>query len=133
MQYVCKDGHEHFDTFKQQEKKKLHEILSKFHVGHDQIGATVQKLRAKQVNTTICQNQPHSIFYTPQLRATQLKYNPPRHDTIEGKKHYNKKLTTTSMTSWITRKRTHKMASHTQFQTEKISVYDSAVFDLEAY
>ena len=65
MQYVCNDGHEHFKTYKQQEKMKLDEILSKFHVGHDQIGATDQKLRAKQEITTICQNQPHSIFYTP--------------------------------------------------------------------
>ena len=68
MQYVCNDGHEHFKTYNQQEKMKLHEILSKFHVGHDQIGATVQQLRAKQEITTICQNQPHSIFYAPQLR-----------------------------------------------------------------
>ena len=73
MQYVCNDGHEHFKTHNQQDKMKLHEILSKFHVGHDQIGATVQHLEAKQENTTICQNQPHSIFYTPQLRATQLR------------------------------------------------------------
>ena len=73
MQYVCNDGHEHFKTYNQQEKMKLHEILSKFHVGHDQIGATVQQLRAKQENTTICQNQPHNTFYAPQLRATQLR------------------------------------------------------------
>ena len=117
MQYVCNDGHEHFKTNNQKEKMKLHEILSKFHVGHDQIGATDQKLRAKQEITTICQNQPHSIFYTPQLRATQLQSTQPRHDTIEGKKHYNIQLTTTSMASWITRERSHKMASHTLFQT----------------
>ena len=73
MQNVCNDGYEHFKTNNQQEKMKLHEILSKFHVGHDQIGATVQQLRAKREITTICQNQPHSTFYTPQLRATQLK------------------------------------------------------------
>ncbi len=65
-------SHTLFQTW-QQGKMKLHEILSKFHVGHDQIGATVQQLRAKQEITTICQNQPHSIFYTPQLRATQLR------------------------------------------------------------
>ena len=68
MQYVCNDGHEHFKTYNQQEKMKLHEILSKFHVGHDQIRATIQQLRAKQEITTICQNQPHSIFYAAQLR-----------------------------------------------------------------
>ena len=73
MQYVCNDGHEHFKTYNQQEKMKLNEILSKFHVGHDQIGATVQKPRAKQEVTTNCQNQPHSIFYAPQLQATQLR------------------------------------------------------------
>ena len=68
MKYVCNDGHEHFKIYNQQERMKLHEILSKFHIGHDQIGATVQQLRAKQEITTICQNQPHSIFYAPQLR-----------------------------------------------------------------
>ena len=68
MQNVRNRGYEHFKTYKQQEKKKLRENLSKFHVGHDQIVATVQKLRAKQEITTICQNQPHSIFYAPQLR-----------------------------------------------------------------
>ena len=117
MQYVCNEGHEHFKTYNQQDKMKLHEILSKFHVGHVQNGATVQKLRAKKEMTTICQNQPHSIFYTPQLRATKSQYAQPRHDTVEGKKHYNIQLTTTSMEAWITRKRSHKMASHTQFQT----------------
>ena len=74
MQHVCNNGHEHFKTYNQQDKIKLHEILRKFHAGHDQIGATVQKLRAKQEITTICQNQPLSIFYTPQLRATQIQY-----------------------------------------------------------
>ena len=105
MQYVCNDGHEHSKAYNQQEKMKLHVILSKFHIGHDQIGATVQQLRAKQEITTICQNQPHSIFYTPQLRATQLKYNQPRHDTKEGKKHYYKQLTTTSMAARNTSKK----------------------------
>ena len=117
MQNVCNDGHEHLKTYKQQEKMKLHEILSKFHVGHDQIGATDQKLRVKQEITTVCQNQPHSIFYTPQLRATKSQHDQPRHDTIEGKKHYKLQPTTPSMASRITRKRSHKMASHTQFQT----------------
>ena len=117
MQYVCNGGYEHLKTSKHQGKMKLHEILSKFHVGHDQIGATVRKLRAKQEITTICQNQPHSFFYTPQLRATQLQSTQPRHDTKEGKKHYNKQLTTTSMAWWIIRERSHKMTSHTLFQT----------------
>ena len=39
MQYVCNDGYEHFKSYNEQEKMKLHEILSKFHVGHVQIGA----------------------------------------------------------------------------------------------
>ena len=67
MQYVCNDGHEHFKTYNQQDKMKLHDILSKFHMEHNQNGATVQQLRAKQELTTICQNQPHRIFYAPQL------------------------------------------------------------------
>ena len=64
MRYVCHDGHEHFKTYNQQDKMKLHEILRKFHVGHDQIGATDQKLRAKQDITTICQIS-HIAFSTP--------------------------------------------------------------------
>ena len=56
MQYVCNDSHEHFKTYNQQDKMKLHEILSKFHIGHDQNEATVQQLRDKQEITTICQN-----------------------------------------------------------------------------
>ena len=82
MQSVCNDGHEHFKTYNQQEKMKLHEILSKFHIGHDQIGATVQKLRAKQEITTICQNQPHSIFYTLEPLATQIQKAQTRHEAI---------------------------------------------------
>ena len=68
MQYVCNDSHEHFETYNQQDKMKLHEILSKLHIAHDQNGATVRKLRAKQENTTNSQNQPHSTFYASQLR-----------------------------------------------------------------
>ena len=117
MQYVCNGGYEHFKTHNQQDKMKLHKILSKFHVGHDQIGATDQKIRAKQEITIICQNQPHSIFYTPQLRATQLQSTQTRHDVKEGKKHYNKQLTRTSMAARNTRNTRHKMASHTLFQT----------------
>ena len=64
MQNVCNGGYEHFKTYKQQENMKLRENLSKFHVGHDQIGATVPHLRAKQEITTICQKHPHA-FSTP--------------------------------------------------------------------
>ena len=64
MQNVCNGGYEHFITYKQKEKKKLHEILSKFHIGYEQNEATVQKLRAKQEITTICQND-HIAFSTP--------------------------------------------------------------------
>ena len=117
MQNVCNDTHEHFKTYNQQDKVKLHEILSKFHIEHDQNGATVQQLRAKHEITTICQNQSHSIFYTPQLRATQLRETPARHGMKEGKTHYYKQLTSTSMAARSTRKRRHKMVSHTLFQT----------------
>ena len=117
MQYMCNDGYEHFKTYNQQDNMKLHEIPSKFHIGHEQNGATVQQLRAKQEITSSCPKQPHSIFYTPQLRATQIQYAQPRHETIEGKNHYNIQLITPSMEAWSTRKRSHKMASHTQFQT----------------
>ena len=117
MQYVCNDSHEHFKTYNQQEKMKLHEILSNFHIGHDQNVATVQQLRAKQEITTICQNQPHSIFYALEELARQIQTAQTRHEKTEVKMHYNIQLITPSMGAWITRKRTHKMASHTQFQT----------------
>ena len=117
MQNVCNDSHKHFTTQNQQDNMKLHEILSNFHIGIDQNGATVQELRAKQEITTICQNQPHSIFYTLEQLATQIQNAQTRHDTIEVKMHYNIQLITPSMEAWITRKRSHKKASHTQFQT----------------
>ena len=96
---------------------KVHEILRKFYVGHDQNGATVQQLRAKQEITTMCQNQPHSIFYALKQLATQIQIAQTIHQSVEGKMHLNTLLITSSMAAWITRKRTHKMASHTQFQT----------------
>ena len=73
MQHVCKWPPQHPKPRRQQHNVKLHEILSKFHIGHDQNGATVQQLRAKQEITTIFQNQPHSIFYTLEQLATQIQ------------------------------------------------------------
>ena len=61
---MCNGGYEHFNTYKQQEKMKLHEILSKFHVGHDQIGATVQQLRANKISLQSAKNS-HIAFSTP--------------------------------------------------------------------
>ena len=49
---------------------KLHEILSRFHVRHDQNGATVQQIQATQEIDIICQKQQHGIFYTPKQQAT---------------------------------------------------------------
>ena len=69
MQNVCNDSHKHFKTYNQQDNMKLHEILSKFHIGHDQNGATVQQIQATQEIVIICQKQ-HGIFYTPKQRAT---------------------------------------------------------------
>ena len=69
MQYVCNDGYERFKTNNQQDKMKLHEILSKFHIGHDQNGATVQQIQATQEIVIICQKQQHDIFYTPKQQA----------------------------------------------------------------
>ena len=57
-------------------------------------------------------------FLRPTTTATQLRYAQARHGTEEGKKHYYKQLTTTSMAARSTRKRRHKMASHTLFQTQ---------------
>ena len=70
MQYVGNDSHKHLKTHNQQDNMKLHKILSKFHIGHDQNGATVQQLQAKQEIDITCQNQPRSIFYTPKQQAT---------------------------------------------------------------
>ena len=70
MQYVCKWHPQHIKTHNQQENMKLHEILSKFHIGHDQNGATVQQIQATQEIVIICQKQEHDIFYIPKQQAT---------------------------------------------------------------
>ena len=64
------DSHKHSKTYKEQDNKNLHEILSKFHIGHDQNGATVQQIQATQEIATICPKQQHGIFYTPKQQAT---------------------------------------------------------------
>ena len=49
MQMQAKHNHKHFKTWIQQDIMKLHAILSKFHIGHDPNGATVQHTHMKQV------------------------------------------------------------------------------------
>lgn len=48
----------------------LRDILSKFHIGNDQNGATVQQKQSKWEIATICPKQQHNIFYTLQQHAT---------------------------------------------------------------
>ena len=64
MQNVCNGGYEHFKTNNQQEKMKLHEILSKFHVGHDQIGATVNNYEQNKKSLQSAKIS-HIAFSTP--------------------------------------------------------------------
>ena len=49
MQKQAKHNHKHSKTRMQHDMMKLHAILSKFHIGHDQNGATVQHIHTKQV------------------------------------------------------------------------------------
>ena len=56
--------HKHVKSCMQQDIMKLHEILSKFHIGHVQNGATVQPQQPTQVLVQICPKQQHSILHT---------------------------------------------------------------------
>ena len=57
MQNTFKHQTNTLQTWMQQDIMKLHAILSKFHVVHDQNGATDQHIHSKQVITTICPKQ----------------------------------------------------------------------------
>ena len=59
-------------TWMQQDKMKLHAILSKFHIEHAQNGATVQHIHSKQVITTICPKQQVGTLQTSKQHTTGI-------------------------------------------------------------
>ena len=56
----------------QKDIMKLHEILSKFHIGHAQNGVAVQPQQPTQVLVQICPKQQHSILHTWKQQATRF-------------------------------------------------------------
>ena len=54
----------------QQDIMKLYAILSKFHIEHDENGATVQHIHSKQVITTICPKQQVGTLQSSKQHAT---------------------------------------------------------------
>ena len=62
MQNACKHQPQILKPRMQHDNMKLHTILSKFHIGHDQNGATVQQLQSTQVIITICPKQQRSTL-----------------------------------------------------------------------
>ena len=70
MQNAFKHQANTLKTWMQYDKMKLHPILSKFHIGHAQNGATVQHIHSKQVITTICPKQQVGTLQTSKQHAT---------------------------------------------------------------
>ena len=70
MQKACKHQPQTLKPRMQHGDMRLHIILSKFHIGHNQNGATVQQLQATQVITTICPKQQHSTLQASKQQAT---------------------------------------------------------------
>ena len=72
MQNAFKHQANTLKTRMQQYNKKLHSILSKLHIEHAQIGATVQHIHSKQDITTIYSKQQLRI-----LQASKQYTTPP--------------------------------------------------------
>ena len=68
---------------------KLHAKLSKFHIEHTQIGATVQHMHSIQVIRTSCPKQQLGILQASKLYATVSQYENKRHGHEVQVKHYN--------------------------------------------
>ena len=66
---------------------KLHAILSKFHIGHTQNGATVQHTHTIQVIATICPKQQLGILQASKQHATVSQYENKRHGHEVQVKH----------------------------------------------
>ena len=71
----------------QHDNMKLHAILSKFHIEHNQNGATVQHTHMKQVIATICPKQQLGILQAPKQHATASQHNNKRHGHEVQVKH----------------------------------------------
>ena len=71
MQKQAKHNHKHSNTWMQHDMMKLHAKPSKFHIEHDQIGATVQHIHMKQDSNTICPKQQLGTLQAPKQHATR--------------------------------------------------------------
>ena len=74
MQNACKHQTQTLKSRMQHDNVKLHIILSKFHIGHEQNRATVQQLQATQISITICPKQQHSTSQASKQHATVLEH-----------------------------------------------------------
>ena len=63
------DNHKHTKSWMKQDIMKLHEILSKFHIGHVQNRATVQPQQPTQVLVEIYPKQQHGILQPTNQQA----------------------------------------------------------------
>ena len=66
-------------TWMQHDNIKLHAKSSKFHIEHNQNGASVQHVHSIQVITTICPKQQLGILQAPKQYATTSQHENKRH------------------------------------------------------
>ena len=74
-------------SWMQHDIMQLHAILSKFHVGHDLNGATVQPIQATQGLMIICPKQQHVTLGAPKQQAKRFYNAKPRHEGIAYLQH----------------------------------------------
>ena len=74
MQIACNHQPQTLKSRMQHDNMNLHTNLSKFHIGHDQNGATVQQLQSTQDVLTICPKQQHSTLQVSKQQATVLEH-----------------------------------------------------------
>ena len=87
MQNAFKHQANTLKTWMQQDKMKLHAILSKFHMEHTQNGATVQHMQSIQVIATICPKQQLGILQASKQHATPSQHENKRHGHDVQVKH----------------------------------------------
>ena len=75
MQNAFKHQANTLKTWMQQDKMKLHAILSKFHIEHAQNVVTVQYIHSKQDITTICPKQQLGLSQASKQYATALQHD----------------------------------------------------------
>ena len=66
---------------------QLYAILSKFHVGHDCNGATIQLIQATQGLKRICPKQQHTTLGASKQQATGLLNDQTRHEDVAYLQH----------------------------------------------